>query len=250
MSGHDVKTANIVVLKDGEAIAQHMAHWLLEQALEKKDGPFVVALSGGSTPKHLFQLLAEPAIAERFPWDRTQIFYGDERYVPIDDPSNNYAMSREALLSHVPVPAANVHRMPTEGEPSSDAARYQKELQEVYGQDTLQPGKPLFDVVMLGMGPDGHTASLFPRQPVLQEKKLWVSTCTPDNAPHTRLTLTYPAIHSSRHVVFMLAGDGKAEMLARVRRGDDASLPSSHITTEGDLTFLVDEAAAKDLPSC
>jgi len=114
----------------------------------------------------------------------------------------------------------------------------------------LQPGKPLFDVVMLGMGPDGHTASLFPRQPVLQERKLWVSTCTPDNAPHTRLTLTYPAIHSSRHVVFMLAGDGKAEMLARVRRGDDASLPSSHITTEGDLTFLVDEAAAKDLPSC
>ncbi|AOX16284.1 6-phosphogluconolactonase [Kozakia baliensis] len=246
MSGHDVKTAEVIVLKDGEAVAQHMAHWLLEQALAKKDGPFVISLSGGTTPKRLFQILAEPDIAARFPWSNTQIFYGDERYVPTSDPASNYTMSRETLLDHVSLPLANVHPMPTDADPETDAARYQKELQAVYGANELQPGKPLFDVVMLGMGPDGHTASLFPRQPVLKERTKWVATCTPDNAPHTRLTLTYPAIHSSRHVVFLLEGAGKAEMLARVRKGDD-SLPSCHITSEGDVTFLIDEAAAQDL---
>lgn len=246
MSGHDVKTAEIVILKDGEAVAQHMAHWLLELALAKKDGPFVIALSGGTTPKRLFQILAEPRISDRFPWGNTEIFYGDERYVPAGDPASNYTMSREALLDHVSMPQANVHPIPTDATPDADAARYQKELETVYGGSELRPGKPLFDVVMLGMGPDGHTASLFPRQPVLKEQVKWVSTCTPDNAPHTRLTLTYPAIHSSRHVVFLLEGAGKAEMLARVRKGEDA-LPSCHITSEGDVTFLVDEAAAGNL---
>jgi 6-phosphogluconolactonase len=134
--------------------------------------------------------------------------------------------------------------MPTSGDPAAAAAQYQAELQKVYGADTLQPGRPLFDVVMLGLGDNGHTASLFPRQPVLQERKLWVSTCVPDDAPHTRLTLTYPAIHSSRHVVvFMLAGAAKKEAFAKVRAGDPAE-PASHITTEGELIWLLDKAAA------
>ncbi|MBY4638953.1 6-phosphogluconolactonase [Gluconacetobacter entanii] len=243
MGGHDVKTGEMIVLADGEAIAQYMAKWLTQQALAKKDGPFVLALSGGSTPKRLYQILASEEYAGRFPWANTQFFFGDERFVPADDPASNYNMVETEMLEHVPVPIGNIHRMPTSGDPAAAAAQYQAELQKVYGADTLQPGRPLFDVVMLGLGDNGHTASLFPRQPVLQERKLWVSTCVPDDAPHTRLTLTYPAIHSSRHVVFMLAGAAKKEAFAKVRAGDPAE-PASHITTEGELIWLLDKAAA------
>lgn len=243
MAGHDVKTGEMIVLADGEAIAQYMAKWLTQQALAKKDGPFVLALSGGSTPKRLYQILASEEYAERFPWANTQFFFGDERFVPADDPASNYNMVETEMLEHVPVPIHNIHRMPTSGDPAAAAAQYQAALQKVYGADTLQPGRPLFDVVMLGLGDNGHTASLFPRQPVLQERKLWVSHCVPDDAPHTRLTLTYPAIHSSRHVVFMLASAGKKDAFAKVRAGDPAE-PASHITTEGALIWLLDKAAA------
>ncbi|GBQ29077.1 6-phosphogluconolactonase [Gluconacetobacter sacchari] len=243
MDGHDVTSGQVVVLADGEAIARHMAEWLTEQALAKTDGPFVVALSGGSTPKRLYEILGSADYATRFPWARTHLFFGDERFVPPSDPASNYAMTQAALLSHIAIPPAQVHPMPTEGDPVQAAARYQAELQALYGATDLQAGRPLFDVVLLGLGDNGHTASLFPRQPVLQERTLWVSTCVPDDAPHTRLTLTYPAIHSSRHVVFMLAGAGKRQVFARVRAGDPVE-PASHITTEGDLTWLVDQAAA------
>jgi 6-phosphogluconolactonase len=245
MSGHDVQTGEMIVLADGEAIAQYMAEWLTEQALAKTGTgrPFVVALSGGSTPKRLYEILATAAFAKRFPWDHTQLFFGDERFVPPSDPASNYTMTRTALLSHIAIPPANVHPMPTEGDPTEAAAQYQAELQAVYGADTLEPGRPLFDVVMLGLGDNGHTASLFPRQPVLKERRLWVSTCVPDDAPHTRLTLTYPSIHSSRHVVFMLAGAGKREAFGKVRAADPGE-PASHITTEGELVWLLDKAAA------
>ncbi|WP_141301905.1 6-phosphogluconolactonase, partial [Komagataeibacter diospyri] len=216
-AGQDVKTGAMVVLPDAEAIARYMAKWLTEQALAKKDGPFVIALSGGSTPKRLYQILASDAYRDRFPWANTQFFFGDERFVPDSDPASNYNMVEAEMLAHVNVPPANVHPMPTSGDPAQAAATYQAELEKVYGGTVLEPGRPLFDVVMLGLGDNGHTASLFPRQPVLDERKLWVSTCVPDDAPHTRLTLTYPAIHSSRHVVFMLAGAGKREAFAKVR---------------------------------
>ncbi|MCE2574167.1 6-phosphogluconolactonase [Komagataeibacter sp. FNDCR2] len=241
--GHDVKTGAMVVLPDGEAIAQHMAKWLTGQALAKQDGPFVLALSGGSTPKRLYQILASADYRDRFPWARTQFFFGDERFVPPGDAASNYHMVETEMLAHVPVPAQNVHPMPTSGDPAQAAARYQAELEKVYGGTTLEAGRPLFDVVMLGLGDNGHTASLFPRQPVLEERRLWVSTCVPDDAPHTRLTLTYPAIHSSRHVVFMLAGAGKRAAFAKVRAGDPTE-PASHITTEGELIWLMDTAAA------
>ncbi|NVN11496.1 MULTISPECIES: 6-phosphogluconolactonase [Nguyenibacter] len=243
MGGHDVKTGEMVVLADGEAIARYVAEWLTQQALAKQDGPFVIALSGGSTPKRLYEILASPDYATRFPWARTHLFFGDERFVPPADPASNFTMTQKALLSHIAIPAENVHPMPTDGDPAAAAARYQAELQALYGAETLQPGRPLFDVVLLGLGDNGHTASLFPRQPVLQERKLWVSTCVPDDAPHTRLTLTYPAIHSSRHVLFMLAGAGKAEAFAKVRAGEPGE-PASHITTEGELIWLLDKPAA------
>lgn len=246
-AGHDVMTAEVVTLADGEAIARHMAGWLLAQAQAKSEGPFRIALSGGSTPHRLFEIMATPEIAEQFPWDRAQFFFGDERHVSYDDPDSNYRMSREALFDHISIPAENLHPIPTAGTPADDAERYEAELKAAYGHDDLKAGNPLFDIVLLGMGPDGHTASLFPGQPVLEEKDHWVGTATPGYVPHTRVTLTYPAIHSSRYVVFLLSGAEKAEMFQRVRRGDDASLPASHVTTEGELVFIVDKPVLSGL---
>jgi 6-phosphogluconolactonase len=240
--GHTVADARIEVLETPEALARHVAEWLTEAALQK-DGPFVVALSGGSTPKRLYEILSGAPFASRFPWDRVQLFFGDERFVPADDASNNYNMANTALLSHVPVPPANVHRMPTDGEPADAARRYERDLRTVYGGDTLEPGRPLFDVVLLGLGENGHTASLFPGTDVLEERDAWVGTCVPHDAPHTRLTLTYPAINSSRAVLFLVAGASKAPVIKLVRDRDPAQ-PASFITSEGEVVWLLDKAAA------
>ncbi len=230
------------VLADADALARHVAEWLTEQA-RAKDGPFVIALSGGSTPKRLYELLAGAPFATAFPWSRVELFFGDERFVPPDDEDSNYRMVNAALLSHVAVPPSRVHRMPVEGDPAEAARSYERDLRAVYGHDRLQPGRPLFDVVLRGLGENGHTASLFPGTAVLEERAAWVGTCVPHDAPHRRLTLTYPAIASSAHVLFLAAGAGKQDVLAKVR-GRDPSQPASHITTEGELVWVLDEAAA------
>ena len=227
------------VLRDAEAVAQRAAQWLTEKALAKS-GPFIVALSGGSTPKRLYEILAT---SDRFPWSRTELCFGDERLVPPDDEDSNYAMVNRALLSHVDIPPERVHRMPTEGDPAEAAHAYQRDLQALYGSDRLLPGRPLFDVVLLGLGENGHTASLFPGTAVLEERLAWVSTCTPHDAPHRRMTLTYPAIASSATVLFLVAGASKRDALAKVRARDPAQ-PASHITTEGELIWALDEQAA------
>lgn len=238
----DATSGRAEILADPEAVAQRTAEFLTEQALAKA-GPFVLALSGGSTPKRLYEILAGSPYAAKFPWDRVQLFYGDERFVPPDDESSNYHMSSVAMLSKVPVPPANVHRMPTDGDPADAARRYQRDLQTQYRAETVESGRPLFDVVLLGLGENGHTASLFPGTDVLHETEAWVATCVPHDAPHTRLTLTYPAIASSRYVLFLVAGAGKAEVVAKVRGGDKAQ-PSTQITTEGELIWMLDRAAA------
>lgn len=230
------------VLPDAEAVAQRVAEWLTEQALAK-NGPFVIALSGGSTPKRLYEILASSKFADRFPWSRTELFFGDERFVPPDDEASNYRMVNQALLSQVDMPSERVHRMPTEGDPAEAARSYERDLRAVYGSEHLVPGRPLFDVVLLGLGENGHTASLFPGTAVLEERTAWVGTCTPHDAPHRRLTLTYPAIASSAHVLFLVAGGSKKEVLAKVRARDPAQ-PASHVTTEGELVWVLDEKAA------
>lgn len=242
----DATTGRVEIFADAEAVAQHVAAFLTDKAIEKAQAgaaPFVIALSGGSTPKRLYEILAEAKYAQRFPWDHVRLFFGDERFVPPEDESSNYRMTSTALLTHVPVPSANVFRMPTDGDPADAAKRYERDLRTVYGAETLEPGRPLFDVVLLGLGENGHTASLFPDTDVLQEKTAWVSSCVPHDAPHTRLTLTYPAIASSRYVLFLVAGAGKADIVKIVRGGDEAQ-PAMHITTDGELIWLLDEKAA------
>ena len=232
---------HIVTQPDPEALARHVATWLTERAIVSS-GRFAIALSGGSTPKRLYEILAEPAFAQRFPWDRTHLFWGDERFVPPDSPESNLGMTRKALLDHVPIPEANIRPMPTGGTPSDAAHTYQSTLETYYGLETLDMARPLFDVMLLGLGENGHTASLFPDTASLEESLAWVAPVV-ENVPQPRLTLTYPAIACSRTVAFLVAGKNKAEVLKRVLAGD-RSQPATRITAIGEIIWFTDEAAA------
>ena len=212
--------AKLEILADPEALARRVADWLLAEATVK-DGVFAVALSGGSTPRRLYQLLAGPPYRDTFPWSRTHWFWGDERFVPHDDALSNYRMAREALFSRAPIPAINIHPIPTEGvSPEAAASAYERELKSCYGAERLYPARPLFDVTLLGLGPDGHTASLFPGTSVLAERDRWVAAVVGAKS-ETRITLTYPALESSRYAAFLVAGEEKRAIFARFRRGDD-----------------------------
>ncbi len=242
----DMRHAIVDVLETADAVAMKMAELFIRTVKEKAEGKVRIALSGGSTPKKLFTILARPDMAGQVDWSRVELFYGDERYVAEGHADSNHASARELLLSRVSIPAGQVHPMPTATTAAEDAARYQATLQKSYGATELEPGRPLFDLVMLGLGTDGHTASLFPGEPVLDEKKAWVGVADPSTAPHERLTLTYPAIASSALVVFLVTGENKVPMLARLRQGD-GSIPSGRIVSEGKILILADRAAAGEL---
>jgi 6-phosphogluconolactonase len=236
------RQASFTVLPDVSSLARHVAGWLLAEALAKQ-GVFAIALSGGSTPRQLYRCLAEPPCLTAFPWQRTHWFWGDERFVPHDDERSNYRMAKEALLSRVPIPADNIHPVPTEGvSPNEAAAAYAHSLKSFYGSEHLDPSRPLFDVTLLGLGPDGHTASLFPGSPALEERAAWVAAVTGPGA-EPRLTLTLPALNSSRHVVFLVAGEEKRAMLNRLR-GGDANVPAANVQPVGSLHIFCDAEAA------
>ncbi|HEY4170226.1 MAG TPA: 6-phosphogluconolactonase [Reyranella sp.] len=233
-------TANLEVLSDPDALATRAAD--LMTSIAKAKPRVAIALSGGSTPRRLYQLLATPPRLEAFPWTHVHWFWGDERFVPPDDPASNYRMTREAMLSHAPVPADHVHPMPTVGlSPEAAAAAYERTLKDFYGADTLAPDRPLFDLVLLGLGTNGHTASLFPGMPVLEERRRWVGTMH-DPEAGTRLTLTYPALESSRETVFLVAGADKKAVLREVLDGDQTH-PAARLHPQGTLRFLADRAA-------
>src|SRR5580704_17512209 len=229
------------VFESAEALAQGGAEWLCALA-QASSRDFAVCLSGGSTQKRLYVTLATPAIASLFPWPRVHWFWGDERFVPHDDPESNYRMVHEALLSRVPIPAENIHPVSTEGlSPEQAAADYEATLKRYYGADRLAPNRPLFDVNLLGVGEDGHTASLFPGQPALQETQRWVVAVIGAKS-NARITLTYTALDSSRDLVFLVTGNAKRDIIARVRAGD-RSLPAALVRPLGGLHWFGDRAA-------
>jgi len=235
--------AVVEVLANPSALAERVASWLLELA-SAKDGAFSLCLSGGSTPKALYYRLGEAPYRDAFPWNRTHLFWGDERFVPHDDDLSNYKMVREALLDHAPIPPSNIHPFQTESlSPEESAAAYARELQAFYGADHLDPARPLFDVNLMGLGPDGHTASLFPNTQVLSERTRWTAAVIGAKA-EARVTLTYPAMESARHGAFLVAGAEKADILARLLRGDH-SLPSARLHPTGELRVFCDAAAQK-----
>jgi 6-phosphogluconolactonase len=236
--------AKLEILADPEALARRVADWLSEISTQR-DGVFSLALSGGGTPRRLYELLAGPPYRDVFPWGRTHLFWGDERFVPHDDKSSNYHMVREAMLSRAPIPATNIHPVSTEGLTAEAAALdYERQLKSFYGAEHLDPARPLFDVNLLGLGPDGHTASLFPGTAALEERERWVAAIV--GPKPTRITLTYPALESSRHVAFLIAGKEKREIFARFQRGEQ-TLPAVRLHPTGTLHLFADAAAAGGL---
>ena len=234
--------AKLEILADPKALWCRVAEWMLDLAAAK-DGVFAVCLSGGSTPHGLYEHLAELPYRDRFPWQRAHWFWGDERFVPHNDALSNYRMVREALLSRVPIPAINIHPIPTEGvSPDAAASTYGRELKTFYGAERLDPARPLFDVNLLGLGPDGHTASLFPGNAVLAERAKWVAAVV-GAKPEARITLTYPTLESSRNAAFLVVGDGKRAIFERLRGGDD-TLPAARIHPIAEVTWFLDRAAA------
>lgn len=215
-------------------------------AAVKSRGKFTVALSGGSTPKALYSLLAEKR-ATALPWDKMYFFFGDERHVPPDDPESNYRMANEALLSRVPIPAGNVLRVPAEEKDAAKAAQaYEQGMKDFFA---IKPGEfPRFDLVLLGVGPDGHTASLFPGSAALGERKRWVVANRVEKFKTDRITFTYPVINNAACVMFLSAGADKASILQEVLENPKAGLPSQAVQpVEGRLVWMIERAAAARL---
>ena len=196
-------------------LAEGAAEWLCALALA--GGPkFAVCLSGGSTPRQLYERLAGDTIASRFPWDRVRWFWGDERFVPHNDRDSNYRMAYDALSPRVPVSNERIFAIPTQGlSPQQAAADYEATLQRYYGAARLAAGRPLFDVTLLGVGENGHTASLFPGAPELREDRRW-AVAVVGAATQVRITLTCPTLNSSRNVAFLVTG-GKKRKISRDR---------------------------------
>jgi 6-phosphogluconolactonase len=211
--GHAI--GRIEILPDPPALARHVAEWMTAAALAA-NGAFRVSLSGGSTPKALYALLASDEFRDRFPWRGVSWYWGDERFVPYDHPDSNYRMTREAMLDKAPVPPENIHPIPTDGSPENAARRYERTLQESYGAATLES--------------------------VLEERKRWVAAVS-HGRPEIRITMTYPAIESSRRVAFLVAGKEKAAIFSAIRTGNN-QVPAARVRPVGDLVWFVDQAAA------
>ena len=214
---------------------------------------FIVALPGGSTPKRLFALLATDAYAQRIDWSRTHVFWGDERCVPPGDASSNFSMAREALLDHVPIAEENIHRLRGEDTPAAAAAAYERELRVLFqtpaGPQRLTPGAR-FDLILLGMGDNGHTASLFPGCTAVREATRWVTAEYVSGVSMWRVTLTPVVINAAAEIAFLVSGREKAAMLRGVLEGpyQPDTLPAQVVAPrDGRLRWLVDADAAANL---
>jgi 6-phosphogluconolactonase len=231
--------ADLKILADAQAVARHAAAWLAERLGASAQDRSAVCLSGGATPRILYETLARSPM----PWKRIHWFWGDERFVPPGDARSNYRMVQEVLLARAPIPGENIHAIPTAGDtPGAAAAAYEDELKRFYGASTLDPDRPLFDVTFLGLGEDGHTASLFPGSPVLKERSRWVAAVS-DAGPEARITLTYPVLESSGEVAFLVTGAAKRAILEEIF-GGSSNAPAARLRPAGRLHWFVDRAAA------
>ncbi len=242
------ETPKVTIFDDAEEVARAAAERFVElaQSATAKRGRFAVALSGGSTPKRTYELLAGDDYKDRVDWPKVHVFFGDERMVPPDDAESNYRMASEAMLSCLSIPPENVHRINGLGDSVANARLYEDELRTFFNND----GWPSFDLVLLGMGDDGHTASLFPGTRALDERDAWVAANWVEKLKAYRVTLTAPAINRAAHIIFLVTGANKATPLSEVLKGepDTRRLPSQLIKPlDGSLEWLVDKAAAAGL---
>lgn len=228
-------SGTLEVVKDAQALAVRAAE-IISGRIKKASYPFRLLLSGGTTPRATYQLLAQMDLD----WDCCELFFGDERFVPPDHPDSNYRMIRESLLATGKVVPRKLAVIPTDGTPESAANRYEEVLRQQYGASTLEQGVFLFHLALLGLGDDGHTASLLPDQPVLEERQRWVAA-VPHGRSEPRITVTYPALQSSELILFLVCGAVKRDALAQARAG---ALPAGRIKPEGEVLWLADSAAA------
>jgi 6-phosphogluconolactonase len=234
------------VVQDAAALADTAARWVHDRAWAavQARGRFTVALSGGSTPKALYQRLAA---GPPMPWNQMEFCFGDERPVPPDDPQSNARMVREALTGHPFIPPEKVHRIEGELPAAEAASRYEQTLRRIFAGTTTFPR---FDLVLLGLGPDGHTASLFPHSPALAERHAWVAANWVEKFHTHRITLTYPVLNAAAEVLFLVRGTDKEWALQQVLQGGAPveDVPARGIQpVSGRLTFLVDQTAAAGL---
>jgi 6-phosphogluconolactonase len=221
-----IKTAEYFVARSDQAIAER--------------GRFMVALSGGSTPKTLYQLLAE-SFRQQISWDKIHFFWSDERHVPPDHPESNYRMAHQALLSHVPIEQNHVHRVPAENPNADEAAQqYEETLKQVTNESL-----PRFDLILLGLGADGHTASIFPGSEVLHETKRLVAAPWVEQFQAYRITMTLPLINNGASVVFLVSGEEKAAIVKEVLKGQK-KYPAQAVKPDGELVWMIDKTACPD----
>lgn len=237
-------TSRVLVREAAESILQ-----LIQSGLKTKK-TVSIALSGGSTPAELYWHMGEKKFAERFPWKETHFFWGDERWAPPDDARSNYRMAKDALLSRVPIPESNIHAVNTcLANPAAAAKAYEEDLRAHFGK-----GVPRFDLVLLGLGLDGHVASLFPGNPVLAEKKRLAAALGDENAPEPRISLTFPVINNAHAVFILVAGTNKREIVSRVFRRKPLAeivgrkktqlLPAQMVKPKGRLVWFLDAKAS------
>lgn len=240
---------SVAIYSDVDTLSQEAARYVVRVASESitTHGRFTLALAGGSTPKKLYGLLASEPYRDQIDWALTEIFWSDERSVPPDNEESNYHLAQEALLSKVPISAVQIHRMPADAEDREQASlTYIQEIQRVFGTN----GIPSFDLIQLGMGPEGHTASLFPHQASLHEQSRLIMPVTVPKPPPPRLTFTPPLLNAATHVLFLVAGQDKADALQAVLEGEynPDEYPAQIIRpTQGEVTWMLDPAAASKL---
>ena len=241
---------HLVICRDAADLAVRAADLVIERAAEavQERERFTLVLSGGSTPAKTYDHLAQPAQLSRMDWSKAYLFLGDERFVPPDDERSNFAMVWRTLLARVPVPAAQVFPIPTQGRSAAECAAAYADMLTRFAADSHATSPPQFDLILLGLGDDGHTASLFPGAEALGVRDAWVTWSRPGTlSPHVdRITLTYAVLNAARHVVFLVSGERKAETLRKVLEGPASpeQCPAAGVRpTAGTVTWLVDEAA-------
>ncbi|GHO83062.1 6-phosphogluconolactonase [Dictyobacter formicarum] len=240
---------DVTIFSDVEQLSRAAADYIVRVAREAiaARGLFTLALSGGSTPKKLYSLLATESYRSQIDWSKVEIFWSDERCVPPDDPESNYRMANEVMLSKLPIPAEHIHSMPAD-QADRDAASvaYTQEMKRTFGTDDV----PQFDLIQLGMGPEGHTASLFPHQPSLREQQRLVMPVSVPKPPPDRLTFTPRLINAASHILFLATGAEKDEAVGAVLEGPYQSdeYPAQIVhPTHGEVTWMLDTAAAGKL---
>jgi 6-phosphogluconolactonase len=233
---------HVITVSDPAALAMAAADRIMARIAANADR-VAICLTGGSSPRALYALLATDAYRNRIPWDRVHWFIGDERFVPPDDVLNNMAAARRIFLDRC-APASSIHPIPTDtADPQQAAWQYESELKSFYGADMLDPARPLFDMMLLGVGPDGHIASLFPDYPAIGETTRWVTGVPKAHVEPfvPRVTLTLPALNSCREMLFEVSGADKHAILTRVLAGEN--LPANRAQSSSETVWLVDKAA-------